>query len=103
MIWPDVEGPAGRVGCVMRLRVVGTAMGGSRSLRPDLYGEVLDLTHLDTLALLPEETAALQVDQVQPTEDPEWVDVTGDWSGPDGDDQHDRIEIRASSLPEAAR
>lgn len=76
-------------------------MGGSSGgLRPDLRGAMLELTHLDTLALLPEETATLAVETVTATEDPEWVEVTGDWSGPDGDDEHARVEVRVSALPQ---
>lgn len=80
-------------------------MDGSRSLRPDLHGVVLELAHPDTLALLPGEAATLMVHTVRPTEDPDWVEIGGGWSGPDGDDEHARVEVRAAVLPrtEAAR
>lgn len=68
-------------------------------LRPDLHGVVLELNHGDTLALLPEETATLVVETVTATGDPDWVEVAGAWSGPDGDDVYARVEVRASALP----
>lgn len=76
------------------------AMNSTNSLRPDLHGVVLELDHGATLALLPGEDATLRVESLRPTEDPDWVLVAGAWCGPDGDDEHARVEVRACALPQ---